>query len=1102
MDAGDWLRSLGLGQYVALFREHEIDAEVLTELTDGDLEKFGVPFGHRRRLIKAIAKLGTAALDQPEAAPPLPAGAPSDAVTERRHLTVLFCDLVGSTSISAALDAEDWRNLVSAYLDAASEAVTQMGGHVGKKLGDGIMALFGHPIAQENDSERAVRAALAIQRALAELNRKGQAYAAPELVARIGVETGPVVVDSAGEIFGDAPNIAARVQALAEPGTVLVTARVQRQVAGLFVAEDRGAHQLKGAPEPTTLFRIARASGAGRRSGQRALTPLIGRDEEIAMLLRRWERARRGEGQFVQIVGEPGLGKSRLIEEFHTRLADTPHTWVEWSSSQLLQNTPLHPIADWGRQRFGGADVAPERRLAELESTLAQVKLDPAEYVPLLASLVDIPLPLERASALAPEELRRRQMAALLAWVMAGARTQPVVLAFEDLHWADPTTLDVLRGFAERGALAPLMVGATARPEFRAPWGARSHHGSITLAPLDRTQVRQMVGELAQRHALSSEVIEGVSERTGGVPLFIEEVTRLLLERGEQGGAQAIPPTLQQSLTARLDRLGSAREVAMIGAVLGRGFSYPLLREVVGMEDAPLHEALEKLAEADILLVEGLPPDAEYRFKHALIQDAAYENLLKSRRQALHRRAAETLRDQFPDRAAAQPEVLAHHFTQSGLTDAAIEYWGLAGDQALRRSAFQEAISHLGKAIEMADNGGGGNAAGVSGQRQHLHVAYGNALIATRGYGAPETTEAFARARESAAGDKDAPDRLAADYGLSVGSYVRGELPSMRAHAEAFLSDVEARPDSPEAGVAHRVCGVTHWFAGEYVEARDHLERALALFQPVRDDDLAFRFGQDALVTTMLMLAFTLWPLGDVERAVSLARGAEARIAGLAHVQTRAFGKMHAALFELMRGDLSRAAPYAVELARLAREQDLLMWRAFGVFLEGAARAEGGAPGGGLEDMRRGVELLRDQNVPLFDGLLKIALAEVEAREGDLGRAVAILDEALMSSARTGHRAFDAELYRARGEMLLKRDPDPAPAEEAFRTAIVVAQRQGARALALRAALSLAKLYQSTNRPADAHAALAPALEGFSSTPEFPEIAEAQALLKALRGHG
>jgi hypothetical protein len=352
------------------------------------------------------------------------------------------------------------------------------------------MCLFGYPLAHENDAERAVRAALSIQRALTELNRKNADAGKPDLTTRIGLETGPAVVDAAGEIYGDVANVAARVQALAEPGTVLVTARVQRQVAGLFVAEERGTHTLKGVPEPTALFRLVRASGGGRRSGQRYLTPLVGRDDELTTLMRRWERARHGDGQLVLIVGEPGLGKSRLVEEFHVRLKEMPHTWSEWTCSQLLQNTPLHPIAEWGRQRFGGADVPAERRLADLESSLAQVKLDPAENAPLLAPLLDIPLTKERVPTLAPEELRRRQLAALTNWIMASAKTQPLVLVFEDLHWADPTTLDVLRGIAERGALVPLYIVATTRPEFRPPWGMRSHHGTISLAPLDRPGAR------------------------------------------------------------------------------------------------------------------------------------------------------------------------------------------------------------------------------------------------------------------------------------------------------------------------------------------------------------------------------------------------------------------------------------------------------------------------------------------------------------------------------------------------------------------------------------------------------------------------------------
>ena len=391
----------------------------------------------------------------------------------------------------------------------------------------------------------------------------------------------------AGEVFDEAPNVAARVQAAAEPGSVLITLNVQRQVAGLFVAEELAARKLKGVSDPVQLFHIIRASGGRRRGGARALTPFVGREEELGLLARRWERARAGEGQLVLIGGEPGLGKSRLLEEFHAGLAETPHTWVEWSASQLLQNTPLHPIVEWGRQRFG-VDAPAEQRLADLENTLRLIGLDPNEHAPLLGPLVDIPLPPGRAANFPPEELRRRQLAAMTAWVLAGARSQQVVLAFEDLHWCDPTSLDLLRAFADRGAQAPLLLLATTRPEFRPPWSLRSHHSVLSLSPLDRAGVARMVGEISARHALSKEVIEGVNERTGGVPLFVEEVTRLLVERGERGGVQAIPPTLQQSLAARLDRLGPAREVAQIGAVLGRDFAYSVLLDVAEIDESAL----------------------------------------------------------------------------------------------------------------------------------------------------------------------------------------------------------------------------------------------------------------------------------------------------------------------------------------------------------------------------------------------------------------------------------------------------------------------------------------------------------------------------------
>jgi predicted ATPase len=612
-----------------------------------------------------------------------------------------------------------------------------------------------------------------------------------------------------------------------------------------------------------------------------------------------------------------------------------------------------------------------------------------------------------------------------------------------------------------------------------------------------------MVGEIAARHALPQDVIDGVAERTGGIPLFVEEVTRLLLERREVGGGiQAIPPTLQQSLTARLDRLGPAREVAQIGSVVGRGFSYPLLRAIAGMEEAALQAALERLAEADILLVQGLPPESDYRFKHALIQDAAYENLLKSRRAALHRIAAETLRDAFPAVAATEPEVLAHHFTQAGLDDAAIEWWGKAGDQALRRSAFKEATAHLSRAIEMADKMAqtAHVTATQGGDRLRLQISYANALISARGYGAQETTAAFVRARELVARAEDAADRFSAYYGLWVGPFTRGELAPMREVVQALLRDCEDKPTSPEAGIAHRLAGTTNWYAGDFEQARVHLDEALSIFDPQRDRDLAYRFGHDVGVAEMAYLAMVRWSLGETDSAHVLAAEMVTRAVQTGHIPTVVYGHMHKAIFELMRGNPSGAAPHIEVFVDLARQHVMPNWLAYGSFLEPWARWHLAGRDGCLTDMRRAIATLREQGVALYTIALETVLARIEAQEGHLATANTTVDRALAETERTGHRWFEAETHRIRGEILLTRDlANKALVEEAFLTAIAIAQQQKAKSFRLRAALSLAKLYQSTGRTADTRAVLTPALEGFSPTPEFPEIAEARALLAALR---
>ena len=856
---------------------------------------------------------------------------------------MLFCDLFGSTSISAKLDAEDWRDLVGAYLNAASAAVREMGGRV-KMLGDGLMALFGSPIAQENDAERAARAALSIQRALADINRKNARSGKPALNARIGIDSGPVVVDAAGEIYGDAPNTAARVQALAEPSTVLVTARVQRQIAGLFVAEERGTHKLKGVPKLVKLFRLVRASGGGRRTGQRRLTPLVGRDEEIAVLMWRWERARRGNGQLVLIVGEPGLGKSRLIQEFHARLREAPHTWVEWSCSQLLQNTPLHPIAEWGRIRFGAPDISAEIRLAELEATLAQLRLEPAENVPLLAPLLDIPMPQD--SALEPAVLRRRQLEALLNWVMAGARTQPGVLVLEDVHWADPTSLEFLRSVAERGDQAPLLVLVTARPEFRPSWLMRSHHTTTSLGPLDASQVRDMVAELSTRHALSIQVVNSVAERTGGVPLFVEEVTRLLLERGEQGGIQAIPPTLQQSLMARLDRLGLARDVALIGAVIGRGFSYRLLLNVAGMDEASLQDAVEKLVNADVLLVQGLLPDADYRFKHALIQDTAYENLLKSRRRVLHRRVAEALLD-HAFTGAAEPELLAHHFTQADQIETAIEWWGKAGQQSVERSALVEAAEQFTRALAQVMT----LPATPKLRREQikLQVALISPLMQVKGYAAPETKAAVERARllidqsETLGESPDDPMLLfSVLYGFWVANYVAFNGRIIRELADEFLALADKQGATMPLVVGHRLVGTSLASTGEMTQGGAHLDRAIALYDPAQHRPLAVRFSQDIRVATLSYRAIALWMLGyperalvDADRAIRDAREIGQAASLMAALTLTSLSQIHCGSYVLANAQLE-------EVITLSSEKGAMFWEVGGMLVQGCLFAATG----------------------------------------------------------------------------------------------------------------------------------------------------------------
>jgi len=584
---------------------------------------------------------------------------------ERRHLTVLFCDLVGSTAIAAQLDPEEWRETVAGYHRAAAEAINRFNGYVAKYLGDGVMAYFGYPQAHDNDAECAAHAGLAILDAIAKLNEQpGHAT----LSARVGIDSGPVVIGkgagSEAEVFGDAPNIAARIQTAADPSTVAISNATHRLISGLFVVEDRGTQALKGIELPIQIYCVIQPSGARRRfdvaTAAGGLTPFVGRGDELRSLANRWERALEGDGQVALIMGEAGIGKSRLIQRFHEQIAGIPHTWIEAGAGAFFQNTPFYPVTEMLRQMLGETSdhSEPTDELAQLAPRLELAGLTPAEAIPLIAPLLNLtPSAKYPPSALPPEQQRRRLLATLVEWVLGSARAQPLIIATEDLHWVDPSTLELIQLLVEQGAGARLLLLYTARPEFHAPWPLRAHHTHINLNRLDVRDVRAMVAQVAAAKALADETVATVVERTGGIPLFVEELTRAVLESVDSKlTGREIPATLHDSLMARLDRLGAAKEIIQVGAVIGNQFSYELLHAVHPIGEGKLQAALHKLTDAELLYVRGIAPEATYRFKHALIRDAAYEALLKSRRKDLHRLVARTIDEQFASLKEAHPK--------------------------------------------------------------------------------------------------------------------------------------------------------------------------------------------------------------------------------------------------------------------------------------------------------------------------------------------------------------------------------------------------------------------------------------------------------------
>src|SRR6266849_6185532 len=578
----------------------------------------------------------------------------------------------------------------------------------------------------------------------------------------------------------------------------MITDAVHRLVSGLFVVEDRGAQALKGIERPVQLYRVIQPSGVRGRlqavAASRGLTPFVGREDELRSLMNRWERVLDGEGQVALITGEAGIGKSRLVRRFHEQTKDAPHTWVEAAAAPFFQNTAFYQVAEMLRELVAWrCDESTEEQLAQLASRLKSAGLKPAEAIPLIAPLMNLPLTRRYPpSSLSSEEQRRRLLATLVEWVLGVARVQPLVIVTEDLHWADPSTLELIQLLLEQGARSRLLLLYTARPEFHAEWPLRAHHTQITLNRLSASNVRTMVEELAAGKSFSDATIATVIERTGGVPLFVEELTRAVLESGDARSTEhQIPVTLQGSLMARLDRLGPAKEVAQVGAVIGGAFSYELLHAVYPIAEDHLRSELRQLADAELIYVRGIPPDATYQFKHALIRDTAYEALLRSRRHELHQRIAHTLEERFPDTASLAPELMAHHCTEAGLVAQAVRYWRRAGRRAIERTANVEAIAQLGKGLELA------RTLPASSERLteevKLQIALLTPLIATKGYTAPEVERACSRALEQCQQLEEAPQLFTVLGALNSIYYNRGELEISLELARRMLRVAESR---------------------------------------------------------------------------------------------------------------------------------------------------------------------------------------------------------------------------------------------------------------------------------------------------------------------
>jgi class 3 adenylate cyclase/tetratricopeptide (TPR) repeat protein len=1106
MDVARWLRDLGLERYEAAFRANDVDAQLLPNLTADDLKDLGITsVGHRRQLLDAIVALR---IKDPPAVDPRKPASPAgnigslETTAERRPLSVMFCDLIGSTALSSRLDPEDLRAVIRTYQECVATTIRQFDGFIARYVGDGVLIYFGWPEARETDAERAVRAGLAVAAAVNSTPTSGEL-----LHVRIGIATGLVVIgepigsgDSRQQTaVGETPNLAARLQGLAGPDQVVIDASTRRQIGGLFECRDLGTVELKGLPAPVPAWHVL---SENRTLGQfealrSGATPLVGRDEEMELLLRRWAQAKGGSGRVVLISAEPGVGKSRLAEALAQRIAAEPHIRIRYFCSLHHQDSAFYPVIAQIERAAGFAHQdEPAAKQVKLQGLLAATA-PPVDDVALVADLLSLPS-VDPPLNLTPQRKKEKTFEALLRQVEAMSRQQPVLILFDDLHWLDPSSRELLDRTIERVADWPVLLLAMFRPEFQPPWIGQPHVTMLALTRLDRHDTVALVANVAGNAALPPEVMEEIAERTDGVPLFVEELTKAVLESSAQAAAlsavphPSVPATLHASLMARLDRLGpAAKEVAQNAAAIGREFGYELLASVTSLPEPHLLDAFDRLTNSGLLFARGMPPNSSYVFKHALVQDAAYGTLLRGRRQLLHNRIAITLEDRFPEIVLAQPAWLAHHCTAAGLAEEAIGYWLKAVRHALVHSAMKEAVVQARKGLEVLAD------LPESPERQQqeldLQRALAWALVATAGWSAAEVGETLVRVR-GLAEQLNRPEYL---VWLIAGQwrihFVRAEHRLALALGEQLKTIGKTRNDTGEQSLGQFLQGASCLLLGEFVVARDRLEASIDEADPARSGQEPTKF---ALYPERLgYLALTLAHLGFIVQARSRMDQAFAEIRRLAdiHVLVTVIN-MALRLDQLTRSPMV----HLEEFLALSTEYRFRYFSSWGRVYRGRSFIAIGQGEEGLALLRQGREELRAIGAVVNTPVLFTSLAWAHAMLGQQAEARDCLAEAARIVEATGERNGEAELmHRVPGD-LLNAAGDQTGAERHYRQAIAIAKRQSAKLFQLRASVSLARLWRDQGKRAEARELLDSIYHWFTEGFDAPDLKDAKALLDEL----